>query len=138
MLALLISIWAESLRPASSLASPSLAGRCVSVHAAGHATCSSPTTALPKGKAKDGILMDVYYFYRAISVGSEFRRCRLHPTCSLFTKHAVAKHGPVLGVIMGSARAQMEHSHQDEYLSRVLGTDGYFIYLDPLSNWNHR
>src|SRR4051812_10718334 len=53
----------------------------------------------------------LYAFYRFANVGEGHRRCRLQPTCSLFTVRAVQKYGLLKGLLSGLARSQMEHSH---------------------------
>lgn len=78
------------------------------------------------------------YFYRALSVGSQHRSCRLHPTCSAFAHQAVRRWGWVGGWLRTWARFQMDHSPQGGYLLRKVASDGGWIYPDGLAQWEHR
>lgn len=77
-----------------------------------------------------------YAVYRTITAGSTHRRCRLEPSCSLFAVQAAEKYGVLKGLFLGFARAQMQHDNQSGRLERDIGADGYFIYLDPIENWD--
>jgi hypothetical protein len=74
-------------------------------------------------------------FYRWVFFGQGHRRCRLEPTCSAFALQAIQTHGLWKGFLWSLARAQMEHSHQGEFLKRRIANDGHFIYHDPLHFW---
>lgn len=78
------------------------------------------------------------YFYRALSLGSEHRSCRFHPTCSAFAHQAVRRWGWVGGWLRAWARMQMDHSPQGGYLFRRLASDGGWIYPDGVAQWEHR
>ena len=112
---------------------------CLRSTGAGTFTCSTP------GNSQEPLVekynhfqfLGIYSFYRFMSQGSEHRRCRLHPTCSLFAARAISRYGLFRGGLMGLARAQMEHSDQGGYLRRDLGRDGYFLYPESFNNWEH-
>ena len=78
-----------------------------------------------------------YSLYRLVSATEPQRRCRLQPTCSLFAARAARRFGLLRGLLMGLARAQMEHSDQGGLLPRAVAPDGQFIYFDPPARWDH-
>jgi membrane protein insertion efficiency factor YidD len=136
----------------AALAAPSLGGRCLRMTGAGHGVCpslapavrgASPPVAAAAPPAPASSRIDfadfagAYSIYRLVSATDEHRRCRLQPTCSLFAARAARQLGLLRGLLMGFARAQMSHSDQDGFLPRVLGSDGNFIYLDPVESWIH-
>lgn len=96
-------------------------------------------TALEKNSANRfqgwGKRHDLFVTYRWIKSGHTERKCLLVPTCSKFAVDAVEKKGPIKGVLMGLARAQMLHDSQDGFLMPV-GFDGdQELYADPVENW---
>jgi len=112
---------------------------------AGHGACrpaAPPVVALPapaptSARVDFADFAGAYSIYRLVSATDDHRRCRLQPTCSLFAVRAARQLGLLRGLLMGFARAQMSHSDQDGFLPRVLGSDGNFIYLDPVERWIH-
>jgi hypothetical protein len=133
--------------PPSAVAAPPLGGRCVTMVGAGNGACRSPVVlprapaASPIAAAPDPIgfadFAGAYSIYRLVSATDDHRRCRLQPTCSLFAARAARQLGLLRGLLMGFARAQMSHDDQDGFLPRALGSDGRFIYLDPVERWLH-
>ena len=128
----------------TAVAAPSLAGRCLMMTGAGHGACrgaSPPPVAGAPAPPSDRIdfadFAGGYSIYRLVSATDQYRRCRLQPTCSLFAARAARQLGLLRGLLMGFARAQMSHSDQDGFLPRKLGSDGNFIYLDPVERWIH-
>ena len=136
----------------AAFAAPSLTGRCLMMTGAGHGACRSPAPVVRAAspllaaaaapiRSADRIdfadFAGAYSIYRLVSATDDHRRCRLQPTCSLFAARAARQLGLLRGLLMGFARAQMSHSDQDGFLPRVLGSDGNFIYLDPVERWIH-
>lgn len=76
-----------------------------------------------------------YVLYRTLTLGSTERRCRLHPTCSLFAMQAIQRYGLLQGALMGMARAQMQHDDHFGLLDSSVDADGLLIHDDPVSNW---
>lgn len=119
---------------------------------AGHGACRSPAPVVRAGsppvvgvapstptptRIDFADFAGAYSIYRLVSATDDNRRCRLQPTCSLFAARAARQLGLLRGLLMGFARAQMSHSDQDGFLPGVLGSDGNFIYLDPVERWIH-
>ena len=129
---------------------------------AGHAVCRSSPAASPRPSAgvaparaaavpgglparaattpaRRGIgfadLAAAYSLYRLLSATDVHRGCRLQPTCSLFAAQAARRLGFWRGLLLGLARAQMEHGDQGGWLPRAVVSDGDFIFLDPLELW---
>jgi hypothetical protein len=127
----------------AAFASPSLGGRCLMMTGAGHGACRGDSPPVVRAPAPSSDRIDFadfaggYSIYRLVSATDQYRRCRLQPTCSLFAARAARQLGLLRGLLMGFARAQMSHSDQDGLLPRELGSDGNFIYLDPVERWIH-
>ena len=57
--------------------------------------------------------------------------CDFYPTCSTYAKHALAKHGLVIGLAMANERTNRYHSPEGYEL--IYKFDRYYIY-DPVEN----
>ncbi|HET6146023.1 MAG TPA: membrane protein insertion efficiency factor YidD [Polyangia bacterium] len=137
-----------------------LGGRCLLMAGAGHAVCRSPPVVWPPppvgvapapaglsghaaraatSRARLAIgfadFAAAYSLYRLLSATDSHRGCRLQPTCSLFAAQAARRFGFWRGLLIGLARAQMEHGDQGGWLPRALASDGDFIFLDPVERW---
>ena len=142
--------WLLLVAVAAATPSPgSLAGRCTTMAGAGRAQCrrSGPGTPAPGPDTVDARDAPArigfadfgggYSVYRLVSATEGQRRCRLQPTCSLFAARATQRFGLLRGLLMGLARAQMEHADQDGLLPRAVASDGKFIFFDPVERWIH-
>jgi hypothetical protein len=139
----LLAVLLVALGAAAAVAAPdatSLGGACVVMRGAGVARCRA---AQPRREtlASDNFgyadFAAGYSLYRLVSATDQQRRCRLQPTCSLFAARAARRFGLLRGLLMGLARAQMEHSDQGGLLPRAVASDGQFIYFDPIQRWDH-
>jgi hypothetical protein len=130
--------------------SESLAGRCTTMAGAGRAQCRGSSvvpsaTGGPRAVSARAVSEPIgfadfgagYSIYRLVSATQGQRRCRLQPTCSLFAARAAQRFGLLRGLLMGLARAQMEHADQDGLLPRAVASDGKFIFFDPVERWIH-
>jgi len=66
-----------------------------------------------------------------ISQVDAMRTCRFSPTCGEYARHALRKHGPLLGWVMACERAI--RFHQDSRTYRRVFIDRYSLLLDPVS-----
>lgn len=65
-------------------------------------------------KSSPGVMfMWIIDFYKITS--SSGQSCTFFPTCSAYTKEAIAKHGFILGLIMGAERIMRYHNDPKHY-----------------------
>jgi len=74
----------------------------------------------------------VMWLYKRVSQVKISRSCRFEPTCGDYAREAIAKHGPLLGWLMGCERAIRFHGDTRTYRRAVI--DGRTRLLDPVSD----
>ncbi len=72
----------------------------------------------------------ITFFQRVISP-VDGATCDFYPTCSAYAKHALEKHGLVIGLAMANERTNRYHSPEGYEL--IYKFDRYYIY-DPVEN----
>lgn len=72
----------------------------------------------------------VIFFQKVISP-VDSATCDFYPTCSAYTKHALKKHGFLIGLAMASERISRDHSSEGYELIFKFGR--YYIY-DPVEH----
>lgn len=126
----LLALWLAQAPPVG------LQPRCLTSAGAGRVLCRAAAPASARSSGVGAALGGAYVVYRSLNaVAGAHRRCRLEPTCSLFAVQAVERFGFWSGLLAGLARLQMEHGDQGGLLAPVLGSDGLFLYRDPVARW---
>jgi uncharacterized protein len=79
-----------------------------------------------------------YLMYQGVTFFSRYispvdgDRCSMYPTCSSYSRQAVAKHGFIIGFIMTADRLIHENNETDTAMDREIG--GTIRYDDPVEN----
>ncbi len=68
--------------------------------------------------------------YQALISPADGRGCQFFPACSTYTRQAVHRHGPLIGLVMGFERIQRNH---DGWHYSPCRHDGYILLRDPVS-----
>ncbi len=82
--------------------------------------------------------LPAYLMYQGASLFSRYispvdgDRCGMYPTCSAYSRHAVSKHGFIIGIVMTVDRLIHENNEVDMAKEIIVG--GAMRYDDPVEN----
>lgn len=77
-----------------------------------------------------GSLQGALRFYRTALSPYLGSRCPLYPSCSAYSREAIRRHGPILGVILTADR--LMHEADERELATIVMIDGTPRGLDPV------
>ncbi len=87
-------------------------------------------SARPQGVLADWALKGIKWFQEVISP-IDAGRCQMYPTCSEYSRQAIAKHGLVMGLVMTFDR--LLHEYDEPRFAPTVVVGGRVRYHDPVS-----
>jgi len=92
-----------------------------------------PSPSFPAGMgagAETGLLESLIVFYQRVVSPLDGDRCQMAPTCSLYGRQALARHGPFLGLILTADR--LLHEGDEMLTAPRVRRGGHVYFADPL------
>lgn len=97
-----------------------------------------PTAGKQKTEFPPDLSLSAEFLYRGSLFFSQYispvdgDRCAMYPTCSAYSRQAVARHGFLIGLVMTVDRLIHENNEIDT--ARVIEIGGSYRYHDPVEN----
>lgn len=84
----------------------------------------------PTGERRGGLLRLGVHFFRTTLSAVDGDRCPMYPTCSQYDEEALARHGPVIGLLLAVDR--LFHEWSETRMAPKVRVFGRIRYWDPL------